>query len=987
MCCLHPGFLFTPANGNPGLFVMGNLASCNLQAPGTQGWIRLAFAALLVVSVLHPFSSQAQSAAARGTISGTVSDPQGSAVAGANVTIRNTDFTSTRALMTDNSGNFTAAMLTPGAYTVEVKAPGFSLKKPVRVTVGVGSSVQLAIRMGLPPVSQNVTVTAHGPTLEGNTLPPAVNKQAPEVNNTLAGLTVTYLPNRDRDFSQFGQLAAGVQAAPTSAGLVVDGQRPDTLAVAVDGADFTDPLQGGARGAQDGSFFFPQTVVREFQVVHAGASAEVGGTNAGFVNIATKEGSNKYRGEAFYIGRPSPLSSADTFGHSLDNAQNEFGGSLGGPIKRNRAFFYLGAEQDYLNVPYWTEFEAQPPGVTVPPSLAALQRQIVGKSDPTAVFARADFLLNAANTLNVQFDFNRVNATDIDEGSTRSIAPLANSASLNGESYWLRGSLTTLISSSKVNQLLAQWAQDQRHYAPNSDTPEAVINGFGVLGGNSLANLSYTSNINRINDDFAITRGGAIVHFGGGFAYNPATQQHESNVNGRFDFDSLTDFLDNSPRRYQQTFIVGDATYNGSVREFGLYVNARLPLAKTLTMTAGLRWDGQWNPQPTHPNPAIPQTTFIPNDLAQWQPRLGLAWNPEPNTVVRLSAGLYDAPTPATYFQRVFTDNAANTVVADSYYDPQILALVSDGRALAAPPAGLTTPAALVVGITPNFRNPRSFQAAGSLEQQINPKISVTAGYVRNSTWDLQQMVNQNLFPPSYDASGMPVFPAVRPNNSIGQLLVNESSAHSSYDGLLLTANFQLPHRSQLAANYTLSRTRDNNSNLGPFTRVSALNPFDLSADGAYSSFDVRNSFNLSAITNLPYGFKFNPILFARSGLPYTPIVGFDTQNDGNDWNDRAIVNGKVVPRNIYRQPSFFDLDIRFVKDITLRGEGRHLDLFMDIFNITGAGNRNFGPAAVSLFGTASAPIFTAGQALFAPDTTHFGSARQVQFTARITAF
>ena len=288
-------------------------------------------------------------------------------------------------------------------------------------------------------------------------------------------------------------------------------------------------------------------------------------------------------------------------------------------------------------------------------------------------------------------------------------------------------------------------------------------------------------------------------------------------------------------------------------------------------MTAGLRWDGQWNPQPLHPNFAIPQTTYIPNDLSQWQPRLGLAWNPASKTVVRLSAGLYDAPTPATYFQRVFTDNGVNTVVADSYYDPQVLALVSSGHALPAPPPGLTTPAALVVGIAPNFRNPRSFQAAGSVEQQINPKITLSAGYVLNSTWDLQQLVNQNLFPPTYDASGMPIFPATRPDGSVGQLLVNQSSAHSSYDGFLVTANFQLPHRSQLSANYTLARTRDNDSNLGPFTRVSALNPFNLSADGAYSSFDVRNSFNLSAITNLPYGFKFNPIIFVRSGLPYTP--------------------------------------------------------------------------------------------------------------------
>jgi hypothetical protein len=151
-----------------------------------------------------------------------------------------------------------------------VKAQGFTLKKPARVTLGVGASVQVDIRLEVAAVSQGVTVTAHGPTVEGNTLPPAINKQAPEVSNTLAGLTVTYLPNRDRDFSQFGQLGAGVQPTLVNSGLVVDGQRPNSLAVSVDGADFTDPLNGGQRGDGDGSFFFPQTVVREFQIVHAG---------------------------------------------------------------------------------------------------------------------------------------------------------------------------------------------------------------------------------------------------------------------------------------------------------------------------------------------------------------------------------------------------------------------------------------------------------------------------------------------------------------------------------------------------------------------------------------------------------------------------------------------------------------------------------------------------------------------------------------------
>ena len=937
-----------------------------------------------------PVCSHAQSASAKAVISGTVSDQQGAAVAGAEVTIRSADFTSARTLITSETGGFTAAMLNSGAYTIEVKAAGFVLKKPARVTLGVGSSVQVTIRLGVAGTKQDVTVSGHGPTLEGNTLPPAVNKETPQVSNTLAGLTVTYLPNRDRDFSQFGQLAAGVQPAPNSTGLIVDGQRPSAFSAAVDGVDFNDPLNGGERGAQDGSLFFPQTVVREFQVVHAGATAEVGSTNAGFVNVVTKEGSNKYHGEAFYIGRPA-WTADDAFGHSLDNAQNEFGGSLGGPIKKNRAFFYVGAEQDYVNIPYWTEFAPQAPGTIVPAALSSLQRQTVGTSDPTSVFTRADFLLSQANTLNLQFNFNRVNASNVDlDGSTRSLASADNSASLTGDSYWVRGNLTTVLSSTKVNQFLAQWAQDQRTLTPNSTSPEFVINGFGVLGGNSIANESYTSNINRYNDDFSITRGAMIVRFGADFGYNPATLRHEANLNGVFDFNSLADFLAGDLRRYQQTFVVGNGIYDGAVKEVGLYFDAKLPVSKSVTVTAGLRWDGQWNPQPSDPNSAISQTTSIPNDLSQWQPRLGIAWNPVSNTVVRASAGLYDAPTPADIFQRVFTDNALNTVVADSYYDPQILPLVTSGghyNALPAPPVGLTVPAAFVVGMAPDFRNPRSFQVAGSVEQQFTPKISVTAGYVHNSTWDLQQLLNQNLFPPIYDASGMPIFPSLRPNPGVGQLLVNTSSAHSSYDGMQITANLQLPHRSQLSANYTLARARDDNSNLGPFTLVSALNPFNLAGESSYSSFDVRNSFNLSAITNLPLGFKFNPILIARSGLPYTPIIGFDTQNDGNDWNDRAILNGLVAQRNSLRQPAFFDLDIRFVKDITLPGEGRHLDLFMDIFNITNASNRNFGTEAISVFGAPTAPIYSAGQALYAPNTNQIGSARQVQFTARITAF
>jgi hypothetical protein len=150
---------------------------------------------------------------------------------------------------------------------------------------------------------------------------------------------------------------------------------------------------------------------------------------------------------------------------------------------------------------------------------------------------------------------------------------------------------------------------------------------------------------------------------------------------------------------------------------------------------------------------------------------------------------------------------------------------------------------------------------------------------------------------------------------------------------------------------------------------------------------DVRNIFNLNAIFNLPAGFKANPLFVARSGMPYTPIIGFDTQNDANDLNDRAIVNGAVAGRNSMRQPVFSSLDLRLVKDFTLKGEGHHLDLFLDIFNVAGAKNLRFDASGLSYFGDATHPVFSAGEPLFAPGVTRMGGPRAIQFTARLVGF
>ena len=433
------------------------------------------------------------------------------------------------------------------------------------------------------------------------------------------------------------------------------------------------------------------------------------------------------------------------------------------------------------------------------------------------------------------------------------------------------------------------------------------------------------------------------------------------------------------------TFNPDESFFKGRQREVAAYVQDKISLGADVTATVGLRWEGQWNPQPTNPNPAIPQTAFIPNDLKQWQPRGGLAWDVHGSgqTVVRVSGGLYDARTPATLFQRVFTDNGITTIAVDSKFDPSVLNALTFPNPLTSVPVGLNVAAPRVFGFDRAFQNPRSRQGSATLEQLLGESFSASFSYIHSSTKNLQRRLDRNLFAPTIDATGMPIFPTTRPNPTIGALSINESTARSEYDALAVSLTRRLANHFQMQANYTLARNMDDDSNEHLFRRETALNPFDVAPEWAYSKNDVRHNVNFNALADIPGGLTAGAIVFARTGVPYTPIIGFDTQNDANDENDRAIINGQVVGRDSSRQPSFFDLDVRLLKAVRIGGT-RQIDLILEAFNVTRARNVNFGPDAVSPFGTAAQPVASAGQPLFAPSTARFGGPRQVQFGMRV---
>ncbi len=980
----------------------------NRPAPRLQ---MLFLAALIFLSFISPRPVCGQSESGNAAIEGAVVDSNGAAISGATISVRNVDTGLTRTGTTAANGRFSVPVLPVGHYSVKVEAKGFGPAQRDQVTLRVGETTTADFALQPASVSEKLTIT---PDPEG------IDKEEGATSSTITPRAIADLPARGRNFSEYVLLTPAVMQESDRQGLVIAGQRSINSNVAIDGADFNDSLQGNQRGGNESVFFFPQTAIREFQVVRSGATAEVGRTAAGFVNAVTKSGTNEVHGEGFYFNRNRKLTSPDAFGRKLNNKQNQFGGSIGGPLARDRAFFFIGIEQNFLRIPFLVQFLTPPSGIAVPANLQALQGEQGTTNNPTALFGRVDWNLSQKHSLNLQYTYSRLLGQNFnfDNNTTVVSAAASNNYKRTTSSNGFKAALVSVISANLVNEARGQIATDNRFEAPNSNTSQITISDFGTLGGDTARPRLFETRRVEFTDNLTLNAGAHHLRFGFDTNINRASQQRESNTQARWDFetrvsggalvaDGLQNYMAVRPRRYRQTFPVGGPEtliYHGTQKELAFFANDRFALGRTVTLTAGLRWEGQWNPQPPKPNPAIPEPALIANDLGMWQPRLGLAWDVKgkAKTVVRFSAGLYDARTPANLFQRVFTDNGLTTVQIDisepsacrNSTDPNRAgcslrgpnAIITFPNVFTAPPAAAFIAKPRVFGFDPTFKNPRSFQGAGTVEQSLGTNMTLSVGYIHNSTWALQRRRDRNLFPPTINAQGTPIFPTTRPNPSIGWFSVNESTAHSTYDAMTLSLTRRLAKRYQFQANYTLANNRDDDSNERNFSREVELNPFDVSIEDAPSKQDIRHTLSLNGLVDVGHGFTFSGIVITRSAIPFNSVIGADQQNDQNDDNDRAIINGRVAERNSLRQPYFFNLDLRLLKAFRF-GETRRLDLSVEAFNVTRNGNKNFGNDGISIYGVPLAngapSVATAGRPLFAPSTARFGGPRQMQLGVR----
>lgn len=576
-------------------------------------------------------------------------------------------------------------------------------------------------------------------------------------------------------------------------------------------------------------------------MVRDGVSAEVGRTNSGYVNVVTKSGTNELHGDAFYNNRNGTLTSPDAFGNdSSANAQNQFGGAMGGPVKKDRLFFFGAVEKNLVSIPYTVKFNTPSGDTPIPPDIFAQQGTFAGKNNPLVAFGRLDYQLTTKHSVNLQYTYAAQFGLTFNGPTGQTNAAVTNNLALDRSSQGIKGAVTSVLTPNVVNEVRAQWADDNRLFTPTSLLPEIDFSdNWAVLGGAKAGFEIYNVKKTQILDNVSWMHGIHNVKFGGDININPEEQLREANYSGLYLFKNLADYLaalagdKTKISRYQQSVAANgtQGSYNGTQQDYALFVTDTMRVRKDLTITAGLRWEAQINPQPTTPNPAYPITSKIPHDLKMWQPRLGIAGNVGNGgtTIVRVSAGMFDAHTPGYLMQKVFTDNGLNTLVLDTNVDPTLVNFLTVPQRVDVAPTNVKTPlTGFIFGFDSNYRNPRSGQVAVAIEQQLDKDTKLTLGFVRNSTWALQRRIDTNLFAPAVLTNGMPVYPTfdsagrlvyasswdpvtgplfidstgkilkasvARPDPNVAQININQSVGHSSYNGYSMSIQRRMRRR------------------------------------------------------------------------------------------------------------------------------------------------------------------------------------------------
>jgi hypothetical protein len=872
--------------------------------------------------LLAAVPARAQSTA---TLQGTITDAQGAVMPGVSVVIKNTATGIERPAVTDAGGQYVAASLAPGRYTVMAHLEGFK-DQTTDVVLEVAQIAVVNIRLGLAAIAENVTVTGASPLIETATV---------SVGQVMAERTVQEIPLNGRHFVDLGPLMPGGSTSPQNAGLSAPlrgqgafsfmsaGNRETSVNFMINGVNLNDLSNSQVT-------FQPSiNTVSEFKVDNSTFSAEYGRNSGAIVNVATRSGSNTLHGEAFDFYRDDKYDSRNYFNpepaaQSVFN-RKQFGVNLGAPIVKNRTFVFGSYEGlrhlQAVDLNSGTLTAAQRAAVTDPLAQRLLQyipaandstgSRVIGSSlapvniDQYTVDLRHN--LKQSDDLHWYYAFqkdlrqepnaqgNTVAGFGDTRGAHRQVMTvnethvfsqaLVNEARFGYNRIHISFDPNTLVNTSDLGINVGQTAMPIA-------LPQITISGPGLnIGGPGGFPSGREVTTFAAGDTATYLRGNHILKFGGEFR---RVKHNSFNGDpGTFTYPSIAAFQSGFGSAFAIT--LGDRSFNAYVNAIGGFVQDAISLGSNVKLDVGLRYD--YLPSPTEADdklvafdPAASTLsrigtggfTQVTKNGSDFQPRVGVIWNPtgDGKLAVRGAYAIMINQTNTGYFSGETGNPPLVTPLS-----AQASGTATSNIRLSNAIAGAAGSASLAPTFTDSNFQPGRMQTWNvNVEREIGT-MGVMVGYF-GSHGDRQRIpINLNQF----TTPGGTVRPYVRlaasssilPGTGLGNITEITSLGWSDYKGLWATANKRMAKGLQLAASYTLSKSTDTNSYDGTLTAQDNTN---LADSEALSDFDVRHRFSINASYELPFkgnrlkeGWQVVVVEQAQTGNPLNLVTNITT--------------------------------------------------------------------------------------------------------------
>jgi Carboxypeptidase regulatory-like domain/TonB dependent receptor len=943
--------------------------------------MRLNAGVALLVGVLLPAAATAQARLTGADVQGTVKDESGAVLPGVTVSATNLETGLVRTSVTAAEGRYVIPALPPGPYKISAELQGFATATRQGVVLVLGQLATADFGLKLAGGHEEITITAQGAV---------VDPSHTSVSTVVGQQQIQSLPINGRNFISFSVITPGVttdrtpqQGASATSGLSFAGQRARSNNIMVDGLDNNDLVVGSVRAT------FSQEAVREFQVLTNSYSAEFGKASGGIVNIVTKSGTNDFHGNAFFYYRDKSLNAKDhfekfdVFGSPINRdkapfSQNQWGGTLGGPIRKDRTFFFLSAERVDISANNF---------VNIDPAAAAILNAAgfpVELGNVPYDFRSTELLAKLDHQWTPNHNF--VLRTNFSDTTNENIEPFGGLVARSRGAVQLRkdwaiaAAQTDILSPRWVNEARVQFAhqkQDINSLDPNCGGPCLTDAQGGptleVTGVASVGRQRFTPQP-RTNDRFQVTD--TISFFGGGHSakagidFNYIDHRDQSlplSFGGRFIFTSLPAIPGllpapisalqamalGLPAAYVQGY--GNPRTGYGYKDVSLFIQDDWRITRKLTLKPGLRYQRQYWANIHYAVSNVGGTTLeydFPEDKNDLAPRIALAWDPKGDgkTSVHGAYGIfYDNQITGIVGITAGIDGRSHVRTLVLTFPSSIAAWRASGHKL---PEPATAYPSLVISIDPALQTPYAHQAAIGIDRAVGQDLSFSANAVYVRGKHQIGSIDYNPTIPSLGAGRRPDDVGGRAGTS-ASVLQYTSFGETWYRGLTVSVNKRFAQGSQVLVSYTLSKAEDTSTDFQGAAVVQdqgfGRNPadpfglplgFDPLADKGPATHDQRHRFVLSGVARLPLDFQFSSILTAASGRPYTPLAGADLNGDGNGGGappDRARSNpadgSTSVGRNRETMKGQFIVDARLSRRFKI-GPKLALEGIVEAFNL-----------------------------------------------------